>query len=400
MVSLGEVDNLSTNASVMLKISVLTAWAELQSSSVKRPYLRAVLAPHRRALAPFWVTSLRDYARIRTDPDATTASDLAASGLGREVLLPYYERSWAPILQAIACLMEDDDPFVLCAMDGIELPAGASPPPSVEDKDAASVRTEPTTNFFVIYGLAFEALATGDGPALFGPTADSETPVAVVSLAALRSLVQRRYAGSALLEPALFDELCTLFYRLAMTAPVAVQAIMVRVLSTLAKSHSGATLNTSSSDDSSSTQLARCLGIVAYVLRQSIPLALEPFRHASETPADRVLLIKNSFISYLDIVDLVPTSSSSDDKQRKEDLYAVAIYLYSELLRDEFSKVDLVGPTLPLLKTLCDRAYAARRPESQTFPRVINGLLSACIGHIDDMRWGIRALPSSPLEPN
>lgn len=72
---------------------------------------------------------------------------------------------------------------------------------------------------------------------------------------------------------------------------------------------------------------------------------------------------------------------------QKEDQFAVALYLYAELLRDETSRTDLVGPTLPLLKALCDRAYSARLPESHTYARVLHGLLSACILHVDEMRF-------------
>jgi hypothetical protein len=130
MSSLGDVSDLSTNASIMLKISIVSAWAELQSSSVRQTYLKAVLEPHRPKLAPFWVTSLRDLARIRTDPDAgpgsSASGDFMSSGLGREVLLPYYERSWAPILQAVATMMEENDRDILYAMDGIDPPSTSS----------------------------------------------------------------------------------------------------------------------------------------------------------------------------------------------------------------------------------------------------------------------------------
>lgn len=71
---------------------------------------------------------------------------------------------------------------------------------------------------------------------------------------------------------------------------------------------------------------------------------------------------------------------------QQEDLYAVSLYLCSELLKDESSRFDLAGPTLGLMKLLCDRAYAARQPTGQVFQRVMNGLLSACIGHVEEMR--------------
>lgn len=236
MASLGEVRDLSTNASIMLKISILTAWAELQSASVRQAYLRDVIKPHRAALAPFWVTSLRDYARIRTDPEAGPGSsmgssaDLAASGLGREVLLPYYERSWAPILQAIASTMEEKDLYVLSAMDGVELPVGTTPPPPPVN------RSDPTTYFYVVYGLAFEALATSAGESS-SYHSETGTPVPITALTAMKSLVEQRFAGDVLMEGPIFDELCTLFYRLAMTAPPVAQAHMVLVLAAFAKSH-------------------------------------------------------------------------------------------------------------------------------------------------------------------
>jgi hypothetical protein len=241
MSSLGDVSDLSTNASIMLKISIVSAWAELQSSSVRQTYLKAVLEPHRPKLAPFWVTSLRDLARIRTDPDAgpgsSASGDFMSSGLGREVLLPYYERSWAPILQAVATMMEENDRDILYAMDGIDPPSTSSTSASTPQLPE---RTDPTQYFYVVYGLAFEALATFAGDAY--SSADSKASVPIIALTAMKSLAESRFSGSALLEGPMFDELCTLFYRLAMTAPPATVAHMVLVLTTLAKSQ-GATLS-------------------------------------------------------------------------------------------------------------------------------------------------------------
>jgi hypothetical protein len=75
----------------MLKISILTAWAELQVRSNSQDYLKAVIQPYRWLLAPFWIGSLRDYAQLRTDPEASmggSSMDMGESGLGRDVLLP------------------------------------------------------------------------------------------------------------------------------------------------------------------------------------------------------------------------------------------------------------------------------------------------------------------------
>lgn len=93
MLKLGEAVDLGPNASVMLRIATLSAWAELQVSSSSQNYLRAVIAPYRKALASLWIGALRDYATIRAgtellDDAASGGVDSSYASLGKEVLLP------------------------------------------------------------------------------------------------------------------------------------------------------------------------------------------------------------------------------------------------------------------------------------------------------------------------
>lgn len=97
---LGDVRDLSPNASAMLKVAVFTAWAELQVASAKQAYLVKVVKPHIASLSPFWIASLREYARIRTDPESAglggggpgpvvnASLDSQYAGLAREIILP------------------------------------------------------------------------------------------------------------------------------------------------------------------------------------------------------------------------------------------------------------------------------------------------------------------------
>ena len=93
MLSLGETGELSPNASAMLRISTLSAWAQLQVSSVHQKYLEDVVKPYRPILSSMWIASLRDYASIRVDSEflhdtSSVALDSSYSSLGKEVLLP------------------------------------------------------------------------------------------------------------------------------------------------------------------------------------------------------------------------------------------------------------------------------------------------------------------------
>jgi hypothetical protein len=60
--------------------------------------------------------------------------------------------------------------------------------------------------------------------------------------------------------------------------------------------------------------------------------------------------------------------------------------VFAELLRDESSEVDLVGPTLPILKMLCDRGFSLSHGTLAVLPTVVNGMLSACLQNVDDTR--------------
>ena len=91
--SLGDAGELSPNASVMLRIATLSAWAELAIASPAQGYLKDLIEPYRSSLASLWVASLRDYASVRADTEALqedtpTTLDVSYTNLGKEVLLP------------------------------------------------------------------------------------------------------------------------------------------------------------------------------------------------------------------------------------------------------------------------------------------------------------------------
>lgn len=98
--------------------------------------------------------------------------------------------------------------------------------------------------------------------------------------------------------------------------------------------------------------------------------------------------------------------ASTTQSNQREDVRAVAILLYSgntflsvspiyssnlppsftELLKDESTEVDLVGPTLPALKALLDIPVYTTPDAKNKFGRLVHGLLSACLLHVDEMR--------------
>ncbi|CAK9780383.1 putative clathrin-coated vesicle protein [Cutaneotrichosporon oleaginosum] len=378
MVSLGDVKDLSSSASVMLKISILAAWAELQVASTKQAYLVEVIKPYRWLLGPFWVGALRDYAYLRTDPEmgagAAAGMDLG-TGMGRDVLLPYYEKAVPKLLHAVAIGLVANDPFVIGAVDGQTFTSSSEPSAS----SAPAIRPEPATNFYVLYGLAFECLTRALG---------SDPAMASVTLRTMTSLVRPQLSGTTVFEGAFFDELCTICYRIAMSESAAVKSDMVELIATFAISRKGST-------GFDAAQVRRALAVVAFVLRQTIPAPgiASNFSH-SEAAADRVAFIRSGFAAYSRIVDVMEMS-------QRADLSAVAIHLFSDLLHDETPGMDLAGQCLPSLKQLLDQTLSSQVPTiGATSERVVHGLLGACLSHIDDMRSRVNAIANIKIKNN
>lgn len=135
--------------------------------------------------------------------------------------------SWPVILQAVAMAMDAEEPAIHSAMDGLETAS------VVESNGTVSKRTEPVVFFYVVFGLVYEALAA---PSSETVSAALRQRIIIAALQALKSLVNPKYAGNALSEPTAFDELISLFYRIAMTETAAIQIHLIRVATALATS--------------------------------------------------------------------------------------------------------------------------------------------------------------------
>ncbi|PWN18626.1 ARM repeat-containing protein [Microstroma glucosiphilum] len=396
MQSLGDVKDLSPNAAAMLKVAVFTAWSELEVASVTQEYLVQVVRPHLPSLAPYWIGSLREYAKIKIDPDSSAGGmgmdfmsgsagavvvnpslDSQYAGLARDVLYPHYQQSWFKMLQAISVLMKQNDPIVAQAMDG-EVVSATSPPPT-----PSAFRSEPTIFFFVLYGLAFESLASHVGSTSSNAIeAARQVRIMQAALDSMCCLANPVYAGTALLQEGQFAELCNLCYRIVMTESMKIQLKVVELIVALTTGYKERLLDGDGTPTSavspagpstlpSSAKLTQLLRIIVSVITRS---RLQP-----GLADDKVVLVRAAFSAYFTVADTFgPTL--------QEDLMSIALYLYSDMLRDEHVEVDLVSPTLSTLKDICERSTATMRPSSDVVPRALHGFLSSALNAMDETR--------------
>lgn len=93
---IGDLKGLNSNARVMVKMALFSAWARLQVASMEQEYLNQVVQPHLVTLTPLWLSSLQEFARLRFEPDIsgslgtaplTGNLDEVYAALNRETLL-------------------------------------------------------------------------------------------------------------------------------------------------------------------------------------------------------------------------------------------------------------------------------------------------------------------------
>lgn len=79
----------------MVKMAVLSAWADIQVASTYQSYLVDVIKPYIARLSPLWLSSLQDFARLRFEPDISSnmttdvsdSLDIVYAALNRQTLL-------------------------------------------------------------------------------------------------------------------------------------------------------------------------------------------------------------------------------------------------------------------------------------------------------------------------
>ncbi|KAJ4304287.1 hypothetical protein N0V88_001900 [Collariella sp. IMI 366227] len=347
---IGDLKGLSSNARVMVKMAVFGAWAELQVASSEQKYLLDVLKPHIGTLTPLWLESLREFARLRFEPDISMtlgppslsgSLDTVYAALNRETQLKFYQDSWLKLVDAIASLIGQDSEFVFDALDGKEV-TGPNTNGTSRGSDI-NYRDEPVAFFFVLFGIAFEALATKPGQS--ESLATQEQTLAILS--ALKKILHPSVSGQAIYREAIFSETMDLLDRLVLTEGLDVQGVIVEIARDLCLAHPAARKQEEAdtgelSDDIEQLfELTRIIVLVLSGLLPNLSESPQPIRH--QMTEEAVLLIKTSLNALVDAAEVFPAII-------KTDLYACIIHIFATILATPSCQEVIVPQSLPTLK--------------------------------------------------
>ncbi|KAF3770369.1 ARM repeat-containing protein [Cryphonectria parasitica EP155] len=371
---IGDLKGLSSNAQVMVKMAVFSAWAELQVASTEQAYLLDVLKPYIGKLTPLWLESLRDFAQLRFEPDITMtlgppslsgSLDTIYAALNRETLLKFYQDSWLKLVDAIASLIGQDSEFVFDALDGKE---NSGSTPNGHSKGSINYRDEPLAFFFVLFGIAFEALAAKPGQA--DSLASNEQTLEI--LQALKKILHPSVSGHAIYRDAVFAESMDLLDRLVLTEGLDVQGVIVDIARALCVEHPAARKSTEpdngelSEDVDQLFELTRIIVLVLAGLLPNLTEANQPVRHILTEEA--ILLVRTSLNSLVDAAEVFPSVI-------KTDLHACIIHIFATILATPSCQEVIVPQALPTLKRFIATMAGPREGNSGPMDVQLQGCL-------------------------
>ncbi|KAK3112003.1 hypothetical protein LTR53_012165 [Teratosphaeriaceae sp. CCFEE 6253] len=358
--SIGDLQSPSANSQVMVRMAVFAAWAQLQIASGEQKYLRDVVKPHIAQLVPLWLASLREYSRLRFEPDisaslggATLSDDVDTvyAALNRETLLKFYADSWLSLVDAIASLIDEDSEIVFEALDGKspqtdtdgQLKANGTMG-LVRKSTGINYREEPVAFFFVLFGLAFESLAVRS-------TDDDVTTRQrnLDILQALKKILRPSVAGSAVYQEVIFSETIDLLSRMVLLESLGVQSIIVEIARNLCLVHPSSRqgvqtpINGETLSDEIE-QLFELTRIIVLVLGGLIPgLSETPVSVRLEASEEASALVRTALQSLVEVSEVFPSII-------KTDLHATILHIFVTILATGVCQATVVPQALPIFR--------------------------------------------------
>jgi hypothetical protein len=363
--SIGDLKGLSSNAQVMVKMAIFSAWAELQVASTDQQYLVEVLKPYVGTLTPLWLASLREFARLRFEPDISMSLgppslsgslDTIYAALNRETLLKFYQDSWLKLVDAIASLIEQDSEFVFDALDGKETETDTATTNGHSKGADINYRDEPVAFFFVLFGIAFEALVARPGS---DALASKEQTLEI--LQALKKILHPSVSGHAIYREAIFSETMDLLDRLVLTEGLDVQGVIVQIARSLCIAHPSATKPEEaesgdlSEDIEQLFELTRIIVLVLAGLLPNLTEAKQPARHPLTDEA--VTLVRVSLNALVDAAEVFPSII-------KTDLHACIIHIFATILGTATCQAVVVPQSLTILKRFITSISTSKKASS------------------------------------
>ena len=284
--------------------------------------------------------------------------------------MQFYQDTWLTLLQAIASLVDQDSDFVFDALDRKE-DSHTSNGTDSKGQDI-NYRDEPVAFFFVLYGLAFEALVTR--PSSNSPDHQDQT---LEILVALKKILRPSVAGHAIYQDVVFSETMDVFDRLAQTEGLAVQSAIVEITRNLCLSHPSAEEEAGEEHISEDIeQLFELTRIIVLVLAGVLPnLSEKPSPVRSQIPDEAVNLINVSLSSLVEAADVFPSIIRTD-------LHACIMHIFTTILGTGACQALVAPRILPIFRRFVQNLAEDLEEASPDARSILSDQLRTCLARV------------------
>ena len=191
--------------------------------------------------------------------------------------------------------------------------------------------------FFVLFGLAFEALV--------GQSTSPSQRLEI--LQALRRILRPVISGNAIYQEAIFTETMDSLDRLALTENIQIQNVIVEIARNLSLDHPSAKSGQARSDHLSDDieQLFELTRSIILVLAGSLPNLRDstPLARFNVTSEDSLALVRLALSSLVDVASIFPSII-------RDDLHACILHIFSTILATGLCQAEVVPQALPIFK--------------------------------------------------
>lgn len=280
-------------------------------------------------------------------------------------------------MDAIAGLVEKDIDFVFDALSGKTQPAEpvgsekkmelANGSPQGKGNDI-NYRDEPVAFFFVLFGLAFEALVDQS-------TSSSQR---VEILQALKRILRPVISGNAIYQDAIFSETMDNLDRLVFTEGIPIQNVIVEIARNLSLDHPSAKGGQGRDDHLSDDieQLFELTRSIILVLAGLMPNLRDSTPHARFNVAsdDSLSLIRLALSSLVNVASIFPAII-------RNDLHACIFHIFSTILATGVCQTDVMPRALPIFKQFIHGITHPKEhgPEQVENLKVVSYQLRGCL---------------------
>ena len=213
---------------------------------------------------------------------------------------------------------------------------------------------EPVAFFFVLYGLAIEALTT---QASAGSADNRDQKLDI--LMALKKILRPSISGKAIYQDVVFSETVDLFDRLVLTEEFPIQGVVVDIARNLCLSHPSIDAAYESEEHLSDDieQLFELARIIVLVLAGALPnLTESPTTVKRYLSNDAVRLIVQAMEALVDVSDVFPSIIQAD-------LHACILQVFTTILGTGVCQESVVPTILPVFKRFIQSITRSREED-------------------------------------